>query len=80
MRARFGNGQVFRVNEGNVGWRMSVRGAGAMAQKEETVKIRVVNPPEDVAITEIRNKIEEHVSLRAGLEEEMFREPRLRGI
>lgn len=85
VRERYGAAPVFEVadqKEGQV-WRASIRGAeGQRNEEEETLKLRVINPPEDALFGEVKQEIEKFSVITSRIREEVVpveEEPRLAG-
>lgn len=86
VKQRFGERHEFEVpdNKGNVHWKASIRGAVRVvsAEREESLKLRVINPPEEASMGEVREQIEKFAEVRSRIIEEVVpveEEPRLAG-
>lgn len=85
VKKRFGGCNVFEIQdeEGGVCWKATVRGAlEENVQREEKLKLRIINPPEEAAFGEIKAEVEKFAEVKSGVREEVVsvqEEPRLAG-
>lgn len=86
VKRRYGASPKFEVRSERDGlvWEGTIRGAVPVevAEAEETVKLRVVNPPEEAAFSEIVTEVQKFAEVRSDVREEVVPaelEPRLAG-
>lgn len=80
VKARFVGFEHFNVSPG---WRAKIRGMQERVERPQTLKIRLLNPPDEIPLSEIESELEKHVQIRSGVKEETVSasdEPRLAGI
>lgn len=87
VKRRYGTQHEFEALDTKEGitWKASIRGGGEekpRKEKEKTLKLRVINPPEEASFTELKQEIEKFGEMRSRIVEEVVsieEEPRLAG-
>lgn len=88
VKDRFGTSSEFDVQDQKCGliWKATIRGAKERANKivhDDSLKIRIINAPEEASNTEVREEIEKFAEVKSRINEEVVskeEEPRLAGV
>lgn len=87
VKKRYGRSPSFAVVDERRGieWKGTIRGADSsvVPTVEETMKLRIINPPEEASFAEVRAEVEKVLEVRSGIREELVsgdEEPRLAGV